>query len=143
MNAENWLNPLLGVSFSTRRFNDISLMPDFVTGGYITVPASSQVAFSCTPKDFGIDGPVISASMIPTLNPCSLIIRARDAVTIDLPTPPFPLTTAITLFTCECGFAGFKRLCGLLPQESACAHPAQSDGLHPFCSSAILTVLFS
>ena len=115
------------VSFSTRRFNDISLMPDFVTGGYITVPASSQVAFSCTPKDFGIDGPVISASRIAVFKPFFAALTASIDVTNDLPTPPFPLTTAITFFT-PLLLALFK-LCGAVrsPQSElqfpqSCVH---------------------
>ena len=70
------------------------------------IPSSLPFAVSWIPYIFGIDGPVISASRIPTENPCSLIILANDAVTIDFPTPPFPLTTAITLRMCDFAFAG-------------------------------------
>ena len=66
--------------------------------------------FMESPKAFGIDGPVISASMIPTLYPFALIILARDAVTSDLPTPPFPLTTPITFFTWLRAFWGSRKL---------------------------------
>ncbi len=88
-----------------------------------------------------MEGPVISASRIPTLQPFLRIILARDAVTIDFPTPPLPLTTPITFLISENSFAGFLKSTGLLLQESACAHPAQSDGEHPFCccSSAIIS----
>ena len=71
------------------------LVPSFASLGKI--PSSVPFAVSWMPYIFGIDGPVISASRIPTENPCSRISLARDAVTMDLPTPPFPLTTAITL----------------------------------------------
>ena len=72
-------------------------VPSFASLGKI--PASLPFAVSWMPYIFGMEGPVISASRIPTEKPCSRMILAREAVTMDLPTPPFPLTTAITLFT--------------------------------------------
>ena len=47
-------------------------------------------------KTFGIDGPVTSASNIAVLCPRRFMVTAIKEVTKDLPTPPFPLTTAIT-----------------------------------------------
>ena len=40
----------------------------------------------------------MSASKIPTLYPCLLSFLASSAVTVDLPTPPFPLITPIIFF---------------------------------------------
>ena len=111
-------------------------VPSSATPG--NIPASLPTALPCTPYIFGIDGPVISASRIPTEYPCCTIIRARDAVTIDLPTPPLPLTTPITFFTCEYGFAGAFRSFFALLHEPACAQEEHDSGEHPlFCSSAI------
>ncbi len=117
-------------------------VPSFASHGKI--PASSPLALSWIPYIFGTDGPVTSASRIPTANPCSRIIRASDAVTIDLPTPPLPLTTAITFLICENAFAGCLISSGLLLHVPAWAHPAQSDDVQPFCccSSAIIPASF-
>ena len=49
------------------------------------------------PKAFGILGPVISASKIPTCKPDLDKYEASAEVTKDLPTPPLPLKTPITL----------------------------------------------
>ena len=67
-----------------------------VSGGYIIVPSSLQVALPERPKDLGIDGPVISASRMAVLRPDWRALTARSEVTSDFPTPPLPLTTAIT-----------------------------------------------
>ncbi len=53
---------------------DISSMPVSVTAGKI--PISLPIAFSWMPKDFGIDGPVISASRIATFLPARLSATA-------------------------------------------------------------------
>ena len=103
-------------------------MPSFlVTAGYITVPASSQVAFSLIPNDLGIDGPVISASSIAVLRPLLAALTASIEVTSDLPTPPLPLTTAITFLTLI--LFAFLTFCGsvLSPQSEpqlpqSCVH---------------------
>jgi len=87
---------------------DITLIPvEVVTG---IMPLSSPEARSFKPKAWGIEGPVISASRIAVLYPCFCICTAKREVTKDLPTPPLPLTTAMTCFTCvpSCGSA--KRL---------------------------------
>ena len=42
----------------------------------------------------GILGPVMSASRRPTRLPFRLSARANRAATVDLPTPPLPLSTA-------------------------------------------------
>src|SRR6187200_738384 len=41
----------------------------------------------------------MSASISPTRWPCRCSATARLAATVDLPTPPLPLATAITCFT--------------------------------------------
>ena len=54
---------------------------------------------SFTPKNLGIDGPVISASRTPTLKPFLASSIAIIPVTVDFPTPPFPLITPIIFDT--------------------------------------------
>ena len=51
---------------------------------------------SLTPNAFGIDGPVMSESMMPTLAPVRATADANRPVTVDLPTPPLPEMTAMT-----------------------------------------------
>ena len=63
------------------------------------MPASSDMARSCTPNARGIDGPVMSESRMPTRYPRRLMETASKEVTRDLPTPPLPLATAMTLRT--------------------------------------------
>ena len=135
---------ITGAASSSRsRLTDIILVSSFATHGIME--SSVPLAFSCTPYIFGIDGPVTSASRIPTVYPFSRIILARDAVTSDFPTPPFPLTTPITLLMDEYIFAGSRKSVFLLLQESACAHPAQDSSVQPFvfCSSDITKYLLS
>ena len=52
---------------------------------------------------------MISASRIPTFLPRRAMATARPEVTVLLPTPPLPLTTAMTFFTRELGLAGARR----------------------------------
>ena len=47
----------------------------------------------------GIDGPYISASSSPTLKPIFAKVTAKLAVTVDLPTPPFPDAMTMMFFT--------------------------------------------
>ena len=54
-----------------------------VSGGYIIVPSSLQVALPERPKDLGIDGPVISASRMAVLRPDWRALTARSEVTSD------------------------------------------------------------
>ena len=70
-----------------------------------------------------MEGPVMSASRIPTLYPLAAIAFAREPVTKDFPTPPLPLTTPITCFTSEKTFCSAIKFCGLL--FSLLAHPSQ------------------
>ena len=83
------------------------------------MPLSSAWAAPVRPYIFGMEGPVMSASRIPTLYPLAAIAFAREPVTKDFPTPPLPLTTPITFFTELAGFNFSRKLCGslvLLPQ---------------------------
>ena len=87
--------------------------------GTRSFPSGVTVTPSWIPKALGIDGPVISASRIPTLAPVARMRQAIRDVTKDFPTPPFPLTTPITFFTELAGFNFSRKLCGsfvLLPQ---------------------------
>src|SRR5262245_8266044 len=54
----------------------------------------------------------MSASISPTLWPAMCSASARLAATVDLPTPPFPLATAITCFTP--GSDNFGGICGFM-----------------------------
>ena len=73
----------------------------------------------------GMEGPVMSASSTPTECPCRRSATARSAETEDLPTPPLPLTTAITWRT----------------QLNAAAEPSCRSGLPKACSfsSAVIS----
>lgn len=62
-----------------------------------TYTVTMPTALSCTPKACGIEGPVMSASMTPTLKPRRCMVTASWLVTMDLPTPPLPETTPNTL----------------------------------------------
>ena len=115
------------VSFSSSRFTLISFTPVRLSTGKI--PSSVPIAFSRIPKIFGMDGPVISASSTAVLWPLRLVSTASRLVTRLLPTPPLPLTTAITFFTLLNAFCASSRLSGLLrdaqsaPQlEQSCVH---------------------
>ena len=72
--------------------------------------SSVTPAVSCTPKAFGMDGPVMSASRIAACFPFACILTAIMLVTKDLPTPPFPLTIPITFFTELFGFNASRKL---------------------------------
>jgi len=69
-------------------------------------------ALSCTPKACGIEGPVMSASMTPTLKPRRCMVTASWLVTMDLPTPPLPETTPNTLPMRLSGWGALRRDCG-------------------------------
>ena len=95
------------VSLLVSRFRDMILMPPGVTAGWM--PSSVAMACSWTPKAAGMEGPVMSASSTATLWPRLAMAAAREAVTVLLPTPPFPLTTAITRLTLDRALAGARR----------------------------------
>ena len=95
-------------SSSSSKFSDIILIPVFDTPGKI--PSSLPCALSLIPNIFGIDGPVTSASIIAVLYPSRALITAQSAVTVDLPTPPLPLTTPITFLILLFAFCSAKRL---------------------------------
>ena len=60
-------------------------------------PSSTTLSLFFKPNIFWIEGPVMSASKIPTLNPSFFnLIANKDEIT-DFPTPPLPLPTAIIL----------------------------------------------
>jgi len=89
------------------RFRDMSLMPEGVTAG--SMPASVPVARWWTPKAMGMEGPVMSASSTATFRPRRAMATAREEVTVLLPTPPLPLTTAITFLMLDRALAGTRR----------------------------------
>ena len=85
-------------------------IPVFVFTG--SIPSSLATAFSVSPNDLGIEGPVISASRTAVLYPALCMLTAIREVTIDLPTPPLPLTTAITFLILLYELVSSKKLWG-------------------------------
>ena len=87
------------------------------------MPNSLPTACSWMPKAVGTEGPVMSASSTAVFLPSRAMAAAREQVTVDLPTPPLPLTTAMTLPTLESSLQGACRSMGavrspqLSPQE--------------------------
>jgi hypothetical protein len=66
-----------------------------------------------------MDGPVMSASRTAVLKPSFVMATASIEVTVDLPTPPLPLTTAMTFLTCDWGLASASRLSGLRSAQAS------------------------
>ena len=75
------------------------------------MPISVPDAFSDMPNIFGMEGPVISASMTAVRRPLRCAVTANRAVVSDLPPPPLPLTTPITFLILlnSCGFLCISR----------------------------------
>ena len=63
-------------------------MPPGVSSGKMLSP--SPTARVSRPQAVGLEGPVLSASMMPTLSPRLAMAVAREAVVVLLPTPPLP-----------------------------------------------------
>ncbi len=82
----------------TSRLTDITRTPSAVTGGRMPMAFPSTPPAG-RPNNFGMLGPVMSASSTPTLRPRRARAAASRAVTEDLPTPPLPLITATTCLT--------------------------------------------
>ena len=55
----------------------------------------------------------MSASRMPTRFPSLAMATASMALTVDLPTPPLPETTAMTFFTLDLGLGCASRLSAL------------------------------
>jgi len=87
------------------------------------MPSSLPSALVWTPKAVGMEGPVMSASRTPTVLPMRRMATAREEVTRLLPTPPLPLTTAMTFPMWDRPLAGARKSWGavrspqLSPQE--------------------------
>ena len=73
----------------------------------------------CKPNIMGIDGPVTSASKMAARYSRRRMVTANREVTIDFPTPPFPLTTPITCLMWDCALAGANKLSSLRSPQSA------------------------
>ena len=120
-------------SSSTRRFTDISSVPFAATAGII--PSESAITFSWTPKHFGIEGPVISASSIAVVWPLRVPLPLQALKSLQIcSTPPFPLTMPYTCFTLLALFYRCKKRCliGLelqfaLHEEQSCEHSSVSS----------------
>ena len=91
-------------SEGSSRFTDMTLMPLSVWAG--KMPSMSATTCPVMPNVLGMDGPVTSASRMPTLKPRFCIWLASRLVTSDLPTPPLPLTTAMTCLMLLCASVG-------------------------------------
>src|SRR5665648_102154 len=113
-------------SVSIIRFNDIILIPPLLFEG--SIPVLLTPALPVTPKIFGMLGPVMSASKTPTLYPWRIRVTANILVTEDLPTPPLPLMTAITLSTWLAFWA--SETLGSLEQLSVVQDPSAEQLLH-------------
>ena len=118
-------------SVSNRRFMETILIPSSETAGSIPI----DVPYICPliPNIFGIDGPVRSASIMPTRFPSATSFLAISDVTVDLPTPPLPLTIPITL---PMWLYSFNFSLGITLQPPLEEHPSQ----FPLHSAAILTL---
>ena len=106
----------------------MSSTPPAETAG--SMPASEPVARWWMPKAVGMEGPVMSASSTATLRPFFAIAAAREAVTVLLPTPPLPLTTAMTRFTLDMALAGTRKSReeqSAEQLEQSCVHSAIID----------------
>lgn len=102
---------------------DIICMPEGVNT--VLIPVSPPVARSLTPNMRGTEGPVISASIMPTDFPCLWANEASREVVSDFPTPPFPLTTAIA-FLMEASACGDLRKLSFVLDEQFDEHDEQS-----------------
>ena len=76
------------------------------------------------PIILGMEGPVMSASRMPTVCPRRLSSMASAPVTNDLPTPPLPESTAITCFTSERLFSSNCVGAVWPPAAAACSQEA-------------------
>ena len=94
----------------------IICMPVLVSTGRMKF--SPPRAPSCTPKSWGMEGPVMSASSTAARWPRRCISQASRLVTRLLPTPPLPLTTAMTRPTAAPSCRGLRKLCWRLSQFS-------------------------
>ena len=73
-----------------------------------------------------MEGPVTSASRMPTRRPSRFSCTASADVTSDLPTPPLPLTTASTCPMRESALGASCRLCGFAREGQSSPQAAQS-----------------
>ncbi|MPM80132.1 hypothetical protein SDC9_127178 [bioreactor metagenome] len=83
------------VGSSRRRLTDITLILKIEEAGG-TIPSGVPYGASEIPINLGTEGPVISASRIPTEKPFFAKATANKQDTELFPTPPLPLPTAIT-----------------------------------------------
>ena len=106
------------------------------------IPISLALALPFTPRLCPMDGPVISASKTAQRLPRRCILLAKRPVIRDLPTPPLPLTTAITFLTLLIGLSCARKSVAcvfsaavaegqpsqlLRPQEDALLHCCSLD----------------
>ena len=105
-----------------------------------SIPSGDWYVPPASPNAFGMDGPVMSASRMPTLRPFVIAATASMVVTKLFPTPPLPLATAITLPTFDAAFSFAEksnfsfRSPQFFPQvEQSCVH--SSDVSHSFTNS--------
>ncbi|MPN54092.1 hypothetical protein SDC9_201761 [bioreactor metagenome] len=95
------------VSLSSSRLIDMISVPPRVKRGSIS--SLFPTAFSVTPKEWGIEGPVISASRIAVRCPRRCMAAASRLVTSDLPTPPLPEMMPMTCLTLDLALASARK----------------------------------
>ena len=112
------------LSFGKSRFRLITSMPVVVRTG--KMPVSLPSAFCFRPNSRGMDGPVMSASRMPTFRPMRCMATASRDVTMDLPTPPLPLHTPMTFLMWLCSWGFCSRLSGSVRWPQFCPQVEQS-----------------
>src|SRR5579885_519357 len=93
-------------------------------------------AASSTPIIIATLGPYTSASIRPTRCPSACIAIARLTATVDLPTPPFPLATAIT---CRTPGLGRRALCAAAARGWAASTSTCTPGTPGMAATVRLT----
>ena len=132
--APNFIGPLqiTGLSGSSiRNAMDMTLMPSGPMAGKIC-PSSTCNSASSNPIIFGMLGPVMSISIMPTDIPLRARVSASPAETVDLPTPPLPERTMILCLMdlSICSMRIFLRICAY-----ACSICAVCSDVAEFSSS--------
>ena len=122
------------VSCSSSRFTLISWMPVSVCTGRMA--SSEPTARPWMPKHLGMEGPVTSASRMAVRWPRRCMVTANWLVTMDLPTPPLPETTAMTFFTCEFLLGSASRLSCLRSEQLS--PQLEQLPLHPLIIKTLL-----
>lgn len=100
------------------------------------------------PNILGMEGPVMSASRMPTLLPRRASSVAMAPVTNDLPTPPLPESTAITRLTSDSVFSSNCDGVDCPPAACACSQPMYDSFVYvgagaPRCDTSVIVPSFA